>query len=127
MANFCSANLTRANLREAILVGADLSKANLTGADLAGACLREANLVGTDLTGADLTGCNVHGVSAWRLKLEGTKQQNLVITSPDEPAITVDNIEVAQFIYLMLHNQKVRDVIDTITSKVVLILGSLHG
>jgi hypothetical protein len=47
----------------------------------------------------------------------------LVITRPDEPKITVDNIEVAQFIYLMLNNQKVRDVIDTITSKVVLILG----
>src|SRR4029077_6332305 len=30
---------------------------------------------------------------------------------------------VAQFIYLMLDNQKVRSVIDTITSKVVLILG----
>jgi hypothetical protein len=38
-----------------------------------------------------------------------------------EPEITVDNIEIAQFIYLMLNNQKVRDVIDTITSKVVLI------
>jgi len=47
----------------------------------------------------------------------------LVITHFDEPEITVDNIEVAQFIYLMLHNQKIRDVIDTITSKVVLILG----
>ena len=47
----------------------------------------------------------------------------MVITRRDEPEITVDNIEVAQFIYLMLHNQKVRDVIDTITSKVVLILG----
>jgi len=30
---------------------------------------------------------------------------------------------MAQFIYLLLNNQKVRDVIDTITSKVVLILG----
>ena len=47
----------------------------------------------------------------------------MVITRDDEPAITVDNIEVAQFIYLMLHNQNIRDVIDTITSKVVLILG----
>jgi hypothetical protein len=47
----------------------------------------------------------------------------LVITPKDEPAITVDNIEVAQFIYLLLHNQKIRDVIDTITSKAVLILG----
>src|SRR5262249_17416137 len=40
-----------------------------------------------------------------------------------EPEITVDNIEVAQFVYLLLHNQKIRDVIDTITSKAVLILG----
>jgi len=40
-----------------------------------------------------------------------------------EPEITVDNLEVAQFIYLLLHNEKIRDVIDTITSKVVLILG----
>jgi hypothetical protein len=40
-----------------------------------------------------------------------------------EPEVTVDNIEVAQFVYLLLHNQKIRDVIDTITSKAVLILG----
>ena len=77
----------------------------------------------TNLTGADLTGCSVYGVSAWGLKLEKTKQQNLVITPKNEPEITVDNIEVAQFIYLMLHNEKIRDVIDTITSKAVLILG----
>jgi hypothetical protein len=77
-----------------------------------------------ELTGADLTGCHVYGVSAWGLKLDGTTQQkNLVITNWGEPEITVDNIEVAQFIYLMLHNQKIRDVIDTITSKAVLILG----
>jgi hypothetical protein len=50
----------------------------------------------------------------------------LVVTSEDQPAITVDNIEVAQFVYLLLHNQKnqkIRGVIDTITSKTVLILG----
>ena len=65
-------------------------------------------LVGTDLTGANLTGCQIYGISAWRLKLERTKQQNLVITGGDEPAVTVDNIEVAQFIYLLLHNEKIR-------------------
>jgi hypothetical protein len=79
--------------------------------------------VNSDLSGADLTGCRIYGVSAWRLKLERAKQQNLIITDFDEPTVTVDNIEVAQFIYLMLNNQKVRDVIDTITSKAVLILG----
>ena len=52
-----------------------------------------------------------------------TKQQNLVITPRDEPEITVDNIEVAQFIYLLLHNEKIRDVIDTIGKKGVLLLG----
>ena len=55
--------------------------------------------------------------------MEGARQQNLIITDVGQPTITVDNIEVAQFIYLMLNNQKVRDVIDTITSKTVLILG----
>jgi len=37
--------------------------------------------------------------------------------------LSVDNLEAAQFIYLLLHNEKIRHVIDTITSKVVLILG----
>jgi uncharacterized protein YjbI with pentapeptide repeats len=138
-AQLSEANLGRTNLREAylpdaVLRRADLNGANLSQADLFWANLREASLCGadletatlvnTDLTGADLTGCRIHGVSAWRLKLESTtKQQNLVITAENEPEITVDNIEVAQFIYLMLHNEKVRDVIDTITSKAVLILG----
>ena len=77
-----------------------------------------------DLTDANLTGCHVYGVSAWGLKLsDETSQRNLSITKYDEPEITVDDIEVAQFIYLMLTNQKIRRVIDTITSKAVLILG----
>ena len=138
-ANLAAADLRKANLQESFLMATDLKEANLSGANLAVANLRAANLAGANLSGADLeqavlvetdltvanlTGCRVYGVSAWRLKLDsGTKQQNLVITRKDEPAITVDNIEVAQFIYLMLNNQKVRDVIDTITSKVVLILG----
>lgn len=46
-----------------------------------------------------------------------------MITDHDEPTITVDNLEVGQFIYLLLHNEKIRHLIDTITSKVVLVLG----
>jgi hypothetical protein len=117
------AALITANLFEANLSGADLDGANLHGAHLNGADLQVATLVDTDLTDADLTGCHIYGVSAWGLKLEGTKQQNLVITPEDEPEITVDNIEVAQFIYLLLHNEKIRDVIDTIGKKGVLLLG----
>jgi hypothetical protein len=117
------ADLRGANLSRANLHGAELSNTNLSGANLRGAHLMRATLVETDLTDADLTGCRIFGVSAWSLKLERAKQQNLVITHQYEPEITIDNIEVAQFIYLLLHNQKVRDVIDTVTSKVVLILG----
>jgi len=65
----------------------------------------------------------VYGISVWGLRLSEAIQLNLIITPPEEPAITVDNLEVAQFIYLLVHNEKIRDVINTITSKVVLILG----
>ena len=51
------------------------------------------------------------------------KQQYLVVTSYGEPEITVDNIEVAQFVYLLLHNEKICDVIDTIGKKGVILLG----
>jgi hypothetical protein len=121
--NLRRARLDRANLTEANLSGANLSGANLTEARLDRAHLQGAILVNTDLTGADLTGCRIHGVSAWRLKLEMTKQQNLVVTPMDEPTVMVDNIEVAQFVYLLLHNEKIRDVIDTIGKKGVLLLG----
>jgi uncharacterized protein YjbI with pentapeptide repeats len=123
-----SADLMAANLSGANLSGMNLTLTNLTGANLAGATFSGAQLLGTNLvdsnlTGADLTGCRVYGVSAWKLKLEGTKQQNLIITRADESEITVDNIEVAQFVYLLLHNEKIRDVVDTIGKKGVLLLG----
>jgi pentapeptide repeat protein len=127
-ANLVEANLARANLRGAILhgaclSGADLSEAILSEADLAGADLEYTSLINTDLTDADLTGCRVYGNSAWDLKLEGAKQRDLVITKADQPEITVDNIEVGQFIYLLLNNEKIREVIDTIGKKGVLLLG----
>ena len=132
-ADLSRANLKGANLQRANLSGANLSWANLSGANLNRANLQKANLrwadfsaatlVGTNLEKANLTGCRVYGISAWDVKLEGAIQSNLVITPPGESPIQVDNLEVAQFIYLLLNNQKIRSVIDTITSKVVLILG----
>jgi uncharacterized protein YjbI with pentapeptide repeats len=118
-----SAQLEGTNLRYAHMNGADLRGANLLRADLRGASLQRVNLIQTNLAGADLTGCGVYGISAWDLNLEGTRQSNLIITPNGEPPIQVDNLEVAQFIYLLLNNERIRSVIDTITSKVVLILG----
>jgi uncharacterized protein YjbI with pentapeptide repeats len=132
-AKFIQAGLMAADLRHAKsyaakLMGADLRDARLNdamlqGADLSGANLESAVLVNTDLTDAVLYGCRVHGISAWDLRLDGAHQSGLVITKEDEPTITVDDLEVAQFLYLLLNNKKVKDVIDRVTSSVVLILG----
>ena len=117
-ADLYKAILYRADLREA-----DLREANLREANLSGAFLNSAILVGTNFTAAILTDCSIYGIAAWDVQLQGATQLNLVITQPDQPTITVDNLKVAQFIYLLLNNQEIRDVINTITTKVVLILG----
>jgi len=122
-ANLIQADLIEANLSGAYLTGAHLIGANLSGANLSGADLRGATLVEINLEGANLTGCKVYATSVWNARLDGAIQSNLVITRYKESVIQVDNLEVAQFIYLLLNNAKIRHVIDTITSKVVLILG----
>ncbi len=117
------ADLRKADLRGADLRGADLNGADLSAADLSAANLNGAILVDTNLSGATLIGCSIYGISAWNVGLEGAKQENLVITDYDEPTITVDNLKIAQFIYLLLNNAEIREVIDTIAKKAVLILG----
>jgi hypothetical protein len=117
-------NFTNANLSGADIRWANISEANFRGANLSGAKLVGSNLTETCFEDADLTDCHVYAISAWNLKTnENTRQSNLTITRPDESTITVDNIKVAQFIYLILKNEEIRDAINTLTSKSVLILG----
>jgi len=122
-ANLTVADFSNANLTEAILSRANLFGVNFSGANLSRANLEYAILVETNLTKAKLTNCRVHGVSAWNLTLTEAEQSDLVITQPEESTIKVDNLEVAQFIYLLLNNAKLRDVINTIGNKAVLLLG----
>jgi hypothetical protein len=75
--------------------------------------LSEALLIETTLVDAILNNCSIYGISAWGVKLRaGTIQRGLVITGGGAPAITVDDLEVAQFIHLMLHNNKLRRIIE---------------
>lgn len=122
-AKLIRARLVNADLRGANLRGADLTETILTGADLRGACLERTVLVKTDLDSAKLSGCSVYGLSAWDVNLEKTVQSNLIVTPHDQPIIQVDNLEVAQFVYLLLSRQKLRNVITTLGEKAVLILG----
>ncbi len=127
-ANLADADLHGANLTRASLLGAYLGGVNLSRAILRDAGLQRAVLVQTNLEGADLTGCSIYGLAAWDLNLDQVKQKDLRISPVGKkgmggPTIRVDDIEVAQFIYLLVHNKKLSHVIDTVTSKVVLILG----
>jgi uncharacterized protein YjbI with pentapeptide repeats len=127
-ARLSDVNLAGANLKEARLAGASLERCNLTDADLRGADLRGAHMAGatlvnTNIDGADLTAAHIYGLSVWDLETGSAKVRDLVITKRGDPPITVDNLEVAQFIYLMLNNRNIRAAIDTISTKVVLILG----
>src|SRR6266496_1511066 len=116
-------NLLGANLSGANLSNQDLSNKDLSGADLSGANLSKTTLVGTNLANTKLKDCTIYGIAVWDVQLNGAEQINLTITPVDQPTISVDNLKIAQFIYLLLNNAEIREVIDTITSKVVLILG----
>lgn len=138
--NFHEANLFGANLWGAVLTGAnfcrtDLYKTGLSKANLTRANLQGTQLAMTDFRGAHLIGCTVYGLSAWDIKTdEATRQEDLVIRyryqgeggpaeGRHEDHVTVDDLQVAQFVYLLLNNENIRNVINTIGKKGVLILG----
>jgi uncharacterized protein YjbI with pentapeptide repeats len=127
-AKLSEAELSNCCFRHAFLKWANLSNAKLEKSDLAQADLRYANLVELDLSGSNLSGSSIYGVSAWGMKLsDATIQRDLVITQDRDEGITVDDVEVAQFVHLMLCNAKIRRVIDTIGKKAVLLLGRFAG
>ena len=126
-ANLSGADLEGASLVEAQMAGVNLRAAKLQKANLHRANLRSAILVNTDLRDANLNDTQVYGISAWEVKLEGAEQNNLVVTHPGQPKITTDDLEVAQFIYVLLNHQKLRNVFNTTTQRGVLILGRFGG
>lgn len=136
--NLAGANLQNANLSSSKMGGCDLTEANLQNANLSGSMMGGCNLTGANLRGANLSvtvlvnvkihkailsESSVYGASIWDLEGEIAEQKDIVITPRGESTITVDNVKVAQFIYLILNNEEIKNVINTLTSKTVLILG----
>jgi hypothetical protein len=124
---FRPVNLSKADLSKMNLSEANLSEASLYRADLSKADLTRSTLVKSNLEGATLEGSRIYGISAWSLKLAGAKQQNLNVSDHGEPAVMVDDLEVAQFIYLLLNHRRLRKVLNAITERGVLILGRFSG
>lgn len=115
---------TGCTFRGADLRGSSLRRGDLTGANLDGAVLRHVSLAECTVQDAVFANCAIYGLSAWNLVGTPKVQSNMEISADfDEPSITVDNLEVAQLVFLLLHNRKIRDVINTVGEKGVLILG----
>ncbi len=126
-ANLSGAHLEGALLRKADMSGVNLRASHLKEADLSHADLKSAILVGTDLRKAILNNAEVYGISAWEVRLDKAQQQDLVITHPGQPVVTTDDLEIAQFIYVLLNHRKLREVFNTTTQRAVLILGRFGG
>lgn len=125
-ANLNGVNLVNANLKKANLYRAYLGRADLSGADLSQANLQMSLLSQTKIEGTNLNSALVYGISTWNLIGTPSDQCRLVITGDNEAEVTVDDLKMAQFVYLLLTNDELRDVIQTVTSKAVLILGRFY-
>lgn len=144
-ADLRGAHLMEANLYRANLTGADLRNAILERASFIECNLEDANITGCRVYGISAWGLNLKGASQANLVITPPEESGSVFSTVSiddkgnetrvplfplsrplrEPSstITVDNLEMAQFLYLLLNNQRIREVIDSITSKAVLILG----
>jgi uncharacterized protein YjbI with pentapeptide repeats len=142
-AELWEASLQGTSLRRAVLDGAEapgihamgadftysrMLDADFTGADLSGADLSYATLVRSNFQRATLTGCNVYGISVWDADMAGAEQSGLIIAEDKDSPVFVDDIEVAQFVHLLLDHKKLRKVITAVAERGVLILGRFsHG
>ena len=118
-----------ATFNNCIFEGSDLSYCSAQNTSFKGSrfkhtLLEHMSLVDNDFSDTLIEGCHVYGISSWDMNLTNSIQRDIVITPDGQAVVTVDNIELAQFLYLIINNSKLRNVLDTITSKVVLILGN---
>ena len=77
--------------------------------------------VETNLHSANPNGCRIYGISAWNVRVdEKTQQFDLIITKHDEATVKGDDIQVAQFIYLLPKYENLRNVLNAVTKRGVL-------
>lgn len=100
--------------------GADLSDAELLDTDM-----EHAALVDAKVDGLRAARCRVYGVSTWGIEGEPSHAAELQITSRfrKNPPVTIDTLEMAYLVNFLLENASIRRLLDTFTSKAVLILG----
>lgn len=106
------------------IILSNLVECNLTQSKFINTFLSGSNISRSNLNDSIIKSSTIFGLSAWGVSTENSVHENLTITNDyDESIITVDDLEIASFIYLISNNKKISQAIDNITTKVVLILG----
>jgi hypothetical protein len=121
-ANFNYSDLSGAWLMEADLSDATFKMSKLEETDMSYTNLSNTVFTSSNLNKAILTNSRIYGIAAWDIKKEGAIQKDLLI-EPTNDVVFVDDLEIAQFVYLLLNNKNITNVISTIGQKAVLILG----
>lgn len=122
--NFSAADLSGADLTSAHLNFARLLDVNFSGASLVDTALMASLLIRVNLRGATLRGCYVHGAAVWKVETDPhTIQRDLIVTDLNDPTVTTDHLEIAQLIHLLINTAAIRDVINSMTGRAVLLLG----
>lgn len=122
-AKFSNANLKNTIAHNVNFCGTDFTNVDLTGADLSNSKFQRASFIQTNIEQAIFKNCNIFGISVWGTIGKPKDQSSLIITKAEDAQITTDDLQVAQFIYLLLNRENLRNIIQTLSSKAVLILG----
>lgn len=137
--HFEEGDFSRADFSRTRFVNTRFNKTILTDSCFDGASFTNCNLNRVNLTGAkfclkEISETVVYGISAWDLRTcEAMQQGKLVIERTydlysdlierGQVPMTVDNIELAQFIHYLSDHKKMRDTINIFNAKGVLLLG----
>lgn len=138
-AHFEEGDFSRADFGGATFRNTKFNKTVLTGAHFDGATfvncnLNRVNLVGASFHVKEITETVVYGIAAWDLQTsDDMKQSKLVIERTYElysdliqqgkVPMMVDDIELAQFVYYLSNHKKMRDALNILNDRGVLLLG----
>lgn len=110
------------------LRGASLRRADLRRADFTQAILRHVSLVEGKVEGARFLGAQIYGIAAWELEGEPATTTGMVIQADkDRPKLLVDDLDTAQFVFMLSRNATLKRMLDKTSSRTVLLLGRFTG
>lgn len=136
---FDDGDFSRANFTNCQFINTKFNKtifthANFEGATFVNCNLNRINLTNTNFKVKEIRETVVYGIAAWDIEIsEDSLQSKLVIEKTynlyseiiEEGRIPlmVDNIELAQFIYYLSNHKKMRDTLNILNKRGVLLLG----